>query len=226
MGVLKIRKWEIWQSYRADRGQPPWIKVHRQVMRNPDWVSLTDAQRGQVVAIWLLAADQNGVIPASPALIKKLCYLDAEPDLKLLMDKGFIEYDDTLASSWRQLDQPETEAETETETETDLGTNVPIVGSKLPPYQEIVKLYHEKLPLCPQVKKLTETRKRQIKARWSADIPDLDTWDKYFTYVSQSKFLTGQTPPVNGHKLFVADIEWLTKESNFIKVWEGKYHGV
>ena len=223
MEGLKIRNWDKWQSYRADRGQPPWIKIHRQVMRNPEWVSLSDAQRGQLVAIWLLAADHDGVIPTSPDVIKKLCYLDSIPDLKLFMDKGFIEHDDTLASTWRQHDQPETE--TKAEAETDLGTNVPIVGSKLPPYQDIVKLYHEKLPLCPQVKKLTETRKRQIKARWQSEIPDLGTWEKYFNFVGKSKFLTGQINPVNGHKLFVADLEWLTREGNFIKVWEGKYHG-
>ena len=55
-------------------------------MRNPEWVALTDAQRGHLVAIWLLAADHDGVIPASPAIIRKLCYLDDGPDLKLLID--------------------------------------------------------------------------------------------------------------------------------------------
>ena len=117
-------------------------------MRNPEWVSLTDAQRGQLVAIWLLAADHDGVIPTSPDVIKKLCYLDSIPDLKLFMDKGFIEHDDTLASTWRQHDQPETE--TKAETETDCGTNVPLVETEIStikvPIQKIVELYHQVLP--------------------------------------------------------------------------------
>ncbi|MCP4375824.1 MAG: hypothetical protein GY794_06580, partial [bacterium] len=92
-GTLRIRNWDKWQSYRKDRGQPPWIKIHREVMRNTDWVELSDAQRGQLVAIWLLAADRDGVIPTSPKTIQKLCYLDAEPDLQLFVDKGFIEPD-------------------------------------------------------------------------------------------------------------------------------------
>ncbi|KKL61244.1 hypothetical protein LCGC14_2197270, partial [marine sediment metagenome] len=58
---LRIRNWDKWQSYRRDRGQPPWIKVHRSLMRDMNWVSLSDAQRGQLVAIWMLAADQDGV---------------------------------------------------------------------------------------------------------------------------------------------------------------------
>lgn len=117
--TLKIHNWEKWQSYRRDRGQPPWIKIHREVMRNIDWVSLTDAQRGQLVAIWLLAADHDGVIPASPALIKKLCYMEREPDLKLFISLGLIEDDAKVTSRWRQHDVTETEAETETETETE-----------------------------------------------------------------------------------------------------------
>lgn len=101
---MKVKNWERWQSYRKDRGQPPWIKVHRRLMRKPKWIALTDAQRGQLLAIWMLAADRNGVIPASPALIKKLCYMDAEPDLNLFIEKGFIDgcQDDANVSSERR----------------------------------------------------------------------------------------------------------------------------
>ena len=118
--TLRIRNWSRWQSYRADRGQPPWIKIHRCVMRNPDWVALTDAQRGQLVAIWLLAADHDGVIPASPTVLRKLCYLDSEPDLQTFVDQGFIEGDASVTPTRRQLDPPETETETETETEAEI----------------------------------------------------------------------------------------------------------
>ena len=107
MKCLAIRHWDKWQSYRADRGQPPWIKIHRCVMRDPEWVSLSDAQRGQLVAIWLLAADRNGVIPASPQVIQKLCFMDSLPDLKLFIELDFIVDDDSVASEWRQCDSPD-----------------------------------------------------------------------------------------------------------------------
>lgn len=121
MSTLSIHNWGKWQSYRSDRGQPPWIKIHRECMRNIDWVSLSDAQRGQLVAIWLLAADRNGVIPASPSIIKKLCHLDTEPDLNMFIEQGFIDapHDGvTLASTVRQVDQPEKSRE-ETDTDAD-----------------------------------------------------------------------------------------------------------
>lgn len=89
-------------------------------MRNPEWVSLSDAERGQLVAIWLLAADNNGTIPASPVIIRKLCYLDNDPDINKFKELGFICEDDcppdaNTTPTRRQHDSPETEAETETE---------------------------------------------------------------------------------------------------------------
>ena len=116
--VLSVRNWDKWQSYRRDRGQPPWIKVHRCIMRDLDWVMMTDAQRGQLVAMWLLAADHDGVIPASPVAVQKLCHMNSEPDLKFFIDQGFLCDDDSVASEWRQHDEPETETETETEKKT------------------------------------------------------------------------------------------------------------
>lgn len=126
MSTLRIRNWDRWQSYRKDRGQPPWIKIHREVMRNPEWVELSDAELGQLVAMWLLAADHNGVIPASPGTIQKLCYLDNEPNIQVFVDKGFIEPDANVTPSRRQDDAPETEGEAETEGDTEQG------GAKAP----------------------------------------------------------------------------------------------
>lgn len=79
--------------------------------------------------------------------------------------------------------------------------------------------------MCPQVRKLTPARRKQIEARWrGGDLPDLETWRNYFAFCAESKFLTGLSLPMNGHKTFVADLEWLTREGNYAKVYEGKYH--
>lgn len=105
---LKIKNWSRWQSYRSDRGQPPWIKVHRCVMRNPEWVELTDTERGQLVSIWLLAADSNGLIPSSPKLIQKLCFMDSPLNLSKFIELDFICQDDAKTTpERRQDDQPE-----------------------------------------------------------------------------------------------------------------------
>ena len=88
---LSVANWERWQSYRRDRGQPPWIKLHRRLLRNRQWVSLSDEAKGQLVSIWILAADRDGEIPEDPAVVQKLCYLDSKPDLLNFVELGFLD---------------------------------------------------------------------------------------------------------------------------------------
>ncbi len=99
-------------------------------------------------------------------------------------------------------------------------------SEKPTPFNQIVDLYHQKLPDLPKCKKLTANRKAQIKQRHNQDMEkDLEVWADYFEFISKSAFLTGKTSASNGRsKPFIADIEWLTKESNYTKIYEGKYH--
>lgn len=94
------------------------------------------------------------------------------------------------------------------------------------PYQLIVDSYHELLPTLPKCQKLTAARKAAIKQRCTEDLPELENWRNYFDYVSHSDFLMGKVTPTAGHKLFRADLEWLCKAGNFVKVLEDKYHGI
>ena len=94
------------------------------------------------------------------------------------------------------------------------------------PYEKILNLYHQHLPKNPRAMDLTTKRKGQIAARWkSGSLPDLETWEKFFIFCGNSKFLTGQVDPINGHKRFVANIEWLTTETHYTNILERKYHG-
>lgn len=92
------------------------------------------------------------------------------------------------------------------------------------PVKSIIDLYHEILPELPEVKKITKAREAQIKQRWREDMPDLKYWRNFFTYVRSSDFLMGRAPPgVGRDKPFLADLEWITKASNFTKIAEKKY---
>ena len=88
--TLTIRNWDRWQTYRKDRGQPPWIKVHQTIRYNPEWIALTDAQRGQLLMIWMLAADKNGVIPNDASVIQRVCFMETKPDLDFYIAQGFV----------------------------------------------------------------------------------------------------------------------------------------
>jgi hypothetical protein len=90
MKYLHINDWEIWQSFRKDRGSPPWIKVHRNLMSNHKWSALSDAQKGQLVSIWIAAAENDGKIPYNSKIIQKICQLDSEPNLLFFIELGFL----------------------------------------------------------------------------------------------------------------------------------------
>lgn len=99
--------WEEWQTYRNDRGQPPWIKVHRRLLRNEKWICLSDSERGQLITLWLLAADHEGAIVASIPMIQKICFMSTPLNMSKFIELGFVRHDGvTLASTWRQSDAP------------------------------------------------------------------------------------------------------------------------
>ena len=156
---LQVHDWREWQSYRKDRGQPPWIKVHRCLMRDHKWVALTDTQRGHLISIWILAADNNGLIPDNPTLVKKLCYLEEIPDLDFFVNQGLLDRGVNVASEWRQHDHPETEAETEAETETE--AEKPLSSSNEP---DRVFAYWQEVMHHPRAK-LDRKRRQKIRDR-------------------------------------------------------------
>lgn len=128
-----------------------------------------------------------------------------------------------------QPSQPITDTDTDTDTEADTdlrGTNVP-VGEKTSrncPYERIVELYHEILPTLPRVARLSTARKAQIQGRWNCKNQDLEGWADLFRYIGRSDFLMGRcTPRPGSDRPFKADLEWITKEANWLKIVEGKY---
>lgn len=87
------------------------------------------------------------------------------------------------------------------------------------PHKEIIDLYHSILPALTPIKEWTEERQKLLRTRWKekTERQSLDWWKNFFEDVRRSDFLTGK---VNGFK---ADLEWLIRPKNFIKVLEGKY---
>ena len=104
--------------------------------------------------------------------------------------------------------------------------NLPPSASKPDcPHKEIIALYHEVLPQCPKVRDWTPARSTQLRARWN-EAPDrqsLDYWRRFFEYVKSCPFLVGAAGTAPGRQPFIADLEWMTKSSNFTKIREQKY---
>lgn len=88
--MLKINNWDEWQTFRKDRGSPPWIKLHRKLMTCSKWASLSDSEKGQLISIWIVAADKNGEIPSDPVLLMKICMLDNKPNISKFIELGLM----------------------------------------------------------------------------------------------------------------------------------------
>jgi len=88
------------------------------------------------------------------------------------------------------------------------------------PHQEIIDAYHELCPTMPQIREWTDQRRKFLQARWRENPKrqSMEFWRKFFSYVNQSDFLRG------ADGTWQADLEWLIRPTNFVKVIEGKYH--
>lgn len=100
----------------------------------------------------------------------------------------------------------DTDTEIETETDTDSTRN----------YLKIISLYNDTCVSLPRVKKLSDARKKAIKARLNTYSED--DFRNLFELAEASDFLKGR----NGRN-WMADFDWLIKDANFVKVLEGKY---
>jgi uncharacterized protein YdaU (DUF1376 family) len=98
----------------------------------------------------------------------------------------------------------------------------PVIGhSKVIPYQQIIDLFHQHLPMCPRIKDLTDERKKIFKARWNQKelYQDAEWWNEFFSYIrARCPFLVGE-----GDKYFLISWDWLMTKSNFQKTQEGNY---
>ena len=104
-------------------------------------------------------------------------------------------------------------------------------------HQEVIDLYHQKLPTLRKVEVWNDARKGYLRQRWRDVSQELALekpiqtedvllwWTDFFTHIGQSKFLTGRVNDKSG-RAFTADLEWILKPSNFAKIIEGKYHGI
>lgn len=127
---LKPKNWHEHQHYK-DRS-PPWIKLHRKLLNDRDFMMLPIASKALAPLLWLLASEsKDATFDASPdELIFRLRITRKDLDgLQPLIDKGFfIVASDALAD--RQQDaipegETETEGETKRETEKMRATRLP-----------------------------------------------------------------------------------------------------
>ena len=120
--MLKVANWAKFQHYGKRR--PPWIKLHRSLLDNLDWLRLPVASRALAPMLWLLASESpDASIPLSSedlAFRLRISLSEVEAGLTPLIAAGFIielESASTVLAERKQVATLETERETETEAE-------------------------------------------------------------------------------------------------------------
>ncbi len=88
------------------------------------------------------------------------------------------------------------------------------------PHREIIAAYHEILPELPKVRVWNDPHRTQLRARWreAKERQSTEWWREFFEFVRQSPFLMGEK------KDWRADLMWLVRKSNIVKVLNGRYH--
>ncbi len=115
--ILKPKNWDKFQHY--SHRNPPWIKLHRDLLNDRIFASLPIASKAIAPLLWLLASEsKDGSFDAASdelAFRLHIASKDIEVGLKPLIDKGFFVDASTMLAPCYQVAIPETERETERE---------------------------------------------------------------------------------------------------------------
>ena len=84
---LEVKNWAEFQHY--GKRNPPWIKLHRAILDDYNFCALSDASKGHLLLIWLLASQNNGKVPHDVEFLERklsVSSLKLEP----LIECGFL----------------------------------------------------------------------------------------------------------------------------------------
>ena len=113
------KNWNTFQHYR-DRC-PPWIKLHREILNDKEFMCLPLASKAIAPLLWLLASEsKDGQFDASTDELSfrlRITNKEVEEGLKPLINNGFFIDASTMLAPCLQVARPERETEGETETE-------------------------------------------------------------------------------------------------------------
>jgi len=141
--LLQPKNWAVFQHYK-DRC-PPWIKLHRDLLNNREFICLPIASKALAPMLWLLASEaKNGVFDASVEELTfrlRITEKDYRDGIKPLIDKGFFIISSGVLAERYQVAIPETETEGETKKEKETKNTVaPPEGVTVMVWQDWLKL--------------------------------------------------------------------------------------
>ena len=171
---FRLKGWDEYQHYK-DR-DPPWIKLHRKMMSSRTWVMLDDPGKALAIACMMIAAGTGNRIPFDPAFIKRVAYLQEEPNLRALLEVDFIEIIDENGNPASDRTQMLADASLETDQIRSEQKEVPSeplsTGVDACPVDDIVDAWNETASAAGFAtlrKPINAKRRKIVSARWRDD---------------------------------------------------------
>jgi len=114
--TIKVKDWNKFQHFK-DR-KPPWIKLYRDLLDDLEWHELDPLAAKSLVAIWLIASENDGELPEMKKLAFRLRVTEKQAiSIVSQLDHWLIQDDINVISDRYQDDSLEIEKETEKETD-------------------------------------------------------------------------------------------------------------
>jgi hypothetical protein len=89
---LYVKNWTRFQHYHKKTTPLQWIKLHRELLDDPEFGSLSPSRRYQLIAIWLLASVSNGSVPNDNAFVARRIGV-SRVDLAAFLHQGWLQTD-------------------------------------------------------------------------------------------------------------------------------------
>ena len=201
---MRIKNWHKFQHFKDRR--PPWIKLYRDILDDPEWYTVSGDDAKVLIMLWLIASEDGGELPDNKTLAFRLRTSEKIVAKSVINLSHWLDQADiNLISARYQPDKPETEeSREETETE-DMSVRSVIIGK----WNAIAAVYD-----IPSISMMTDKRWKKYRQR----IKEGMDIDKITERIHESSFLQG------GNGKWTIQFDWLVENSdNWAKVQEGKY---
>lgn len=102
--AARVKNWKKFQHFKDRR--PPWIKLCRDLLDDPDWHELSGDEAKALVMIWLVASENDGNLPDNRTLAFRLRIDERQVETLLKYLSHWLDRDDLEAISPQYQDNP------------------------------------------------------------------------------------------------------------------------
>jgi len=95
--AARVKNWQRFQHFKDRR--PPWVKLHRDLLDDPDWHDLSGDEAKALVMIWLVASENDGNLPDNRKLAFRLRIDERQVETLLKYLSPWLDRDDIEATS-------------------------------------------------------------------------------------------------------------------------------